>query len=312
MYEKQPQDKAGNCDGSELIGLIACHATKDGVQPTAVPSLHLYRSFTASEPVHTVYKPSFCLVAQGSKVVTLGTDVLRYDPEHFLLVSVSLPVTAQLLEASPERPHLALHIDLDLTLVAALVAELASPESWSPGVGANVQAGLSVGVLEPLLQDAVLRLVRLLDTPEHIPVLAPLIMRELCYLLLHGPQGVRLREMALTTGPTYRIVSAIERLEGAYHQPLKVEALAEEVHMSVSSFHHHFKAVTAMSPLQFQKRLRLQEARRLLLGRKVDVTGASFQVGYESPSQFSREYRRLFGASPSQDMARLRRGVHFN
>lgn len=244
-------------------------------------------------------------------MVTLGTEVLRYDPEHFLLVSVSLPVTSQLLEASPERPHLALHIDLDLTLITGLITEL-PPELRGQDASIDVQPGLSVGILEPLLSDAVARLVRLLDTPKHIPVLAPLITRELCYLLLDGPQGSKLREMALTTGPTYRIVSAIERLEQAYDQPLKVEELAEEVHMSVSSFHHHFKAVTAMSPLQFQKRLRLQEARRLLLGREVGVTGASFQVGYESPSQFSREYRRLFGASPSRDMAKLRESGYFD
>lgn len=310
MQDNQLQNEAEEPHGSELAELIARHATRDGVQPTAVPSLHLYRSFARSEPVHTVYKPSFCLVAQGGKVVTLGTEVLRYDPAHFLLVSVSLPVTAQLLEASPERPHLALHVDLDLALIAALVTELASTEGATLGSGTNVQAGLSVSVLEPPLRDAVVRLVRLLDTPEHIPVLAPLITRELLYLLLSGPQGAKLREMALTTGPTHRIVSAIERLERAYDQPLKVEELADEVHMSVSGFHHHFKAVTAMSPLQFQKKLRLQEARRLLLGREVDVTGASLRVGYESPSQFSREYRRLFGASPRQDMARLRDGVH--
>ncbi len=312
MKDKRQVHKIKELHSTELAGLIARHATKDGVQATAVRALHLYRSFVVSEPVHTVYKPSFCLVAQGSKVVTLGTEVLRYDPEHFLLVSVSLPVTSRLLEASPERPHLALHIDLDLTLIAGLITELLSPESKGRDASANVQPGLSVGILEPPLLDAVVRLVRLLETPGHIPILAPLITRELCYLLLDGPQGSKLREMALTTGPTYRIVNAIESLEQAYHQPLKVEELAEEVHMSVSGFHHHFKAVTTMSPLQFQKKLRLQEARRLLLGREVGVTDASFQVGYQSPSQFSREYRRLFGASPSQDMAKLRENGHFN
>lgn len=311
MKDTQQARKLEEPRSTELVGLLARHATKDGVQATAVPALHLYRSFAVSEPVHTVYQPSFCLVAQGSKVVTLGTEVLRYDPEHFLLVSVSLPVTSRLLEASPERPHLALHIDLDLALVAGLITELPSLELPGRDVSADVQPGLSVGQLEPLLLDTVVRLVRLLDTPGHIPVLAPLITRELCYLLLGGPQGSRLRQMALTTGPTYRIVNAIESLERAYQQPLKVEELAEKVHMSVSGFHHHFKAVTTMSPLQFQKRLRLQEARRLLLGREVGVTDASFRVGYGSPSQFSREYRRLFGASPSEDMAKLRENVSF-
>ncbi len=301
MQNRQHQTEAGASKLGELATLISDHATADGVQPTAVPALYLYRSFTLSEPVHTVYKPSLCLVAQGSKTVSLGNETLQYDLEHFLLVAVSLPITAQLLEASPERPHLALHIDLDLSLIASLITELGTP--LEPP--AEDRTGLSVGAVEPLLRGAVVRLVRLLETPQHIPFLAPLIMRELGYLLLSGPQGARLREMALTTGRTYRIVSAIEHLVQTYDRPLDVAKLAEEVHMSVSSFYHQFRAVTSMSPLQFQKTLRLQEARRLLLSRETDVTGAGFHVGYESPSQFSREYRRLFGAPPSRDVARL-------
>jgi AraC-like DNA-binding protein len=291
---------------NELVTLLTRHALTDGAQPTIVPSLFTYRAQIASEPVHTVYKPSLCFVAQGSKVVSLGDEVLRYDPEHFLLVAVNLPIASQILTASPEKPHLALHIELDLGLIAALIAELdlSPPEPKLP-----TEAGFSVSVLDPLLRDAVTRLVRLLDTPDHVPTLAPLTLREISYLLLSGPQGARLREMALTTGPTHRVATAIERLVEHYDQPLKVEQLAEEVYMSVSSFHSHFKAVTKLSPLQFQKQLRLQEARRLLLSQAFDVTGASFQVGYESPSQFSREYRRLFGVPPSQDAARFRRDI---
>ncbi len=170
------------------------------------------------------------------------------------------------------------------------------------------QAGLVVTALEPLVHDAVRRLLRLLDTPQHIPALAPLILRELVYLLLVGPEGGRLRAMVQTAGQTYRIATAIERLVREYDRPLRVEQMARDVHMSVSGFHHHFKAVTALSPLRFQKRLRLQEARRLLLSREADVTGASFRVGYDSPSQFSREYRRLFGASPREDLTRWQAG----
>jgi AraC-like DNA-binding protein len=289
---------------AELVQLIARHATTNGLQDTAVPDLHLFRSFTASEPIHTVYRPSLCLVAQGSKTVTLGTDVLTYGPAEFLLVSVNMPVAAQLLEASAEKPHLALHVDLDVGVIASLISAM-SPEDGS-GAAAEPGAGLTVGLLEGRVREAVLRLVRLLDEPRDIAVLAPMIKRELCYLLLNGPYGRIMRAMALSSGPTRRIASAIERLEMAFREPLRVEELAREVNMSVSGFHRHFKAVTALSPLQFQKRLRLQEARRMLIGGEVDVTEAGFLVGYESASQFSREYRQLFGSPPSQDIARLR------
>lgn len=283
-----------------LTALLARHASEPGLQSTAVPGLHLYRATAPSEPVHAVYTPSVCLVAQGRKLVQQGEESMSYGPEDLLLVSVSLPLTAQILEASSGRPHLALHVDLDPALIAALALESESPAA--PGAGG--QSGLVVTALEPMVQDAVLRLVRLLDTPQHIPVLAPLIVRELGYLLLVGQEGGRLRAMVQVTGQTYRIAAAIERLVREYDRPLRVEQMARDVHMSVSGFHHHFKAVTALSPLQFQKRLRLQEARRLLLNREVDVTRAGARVGYDSPSQFSREYRRLFGASPRQDLSR--------
>ena len=300
MQDNRQVPRAAEEVGSaELAELVARHALKDGGQKTAVPSLHLYRSSTMPKPVHAVYRPSLCLIVQGSKVVTLGAETWRYDPRHFSLVSVNLPVVARRLEASPTRPHLGLHLDLDLAVIAALVAEL-PPAARQPN---PAQTGLSVGVLEPLLKGAVVRLVGLLNTPEHIPTLAPLIMREVCYLLLTGPEGHRLRATALAASQTHRIVTAVEWLVRNYDQPLKVERLAEEVHMSVSGFHHHFKAVTNLSPLQYQKQLRLQEARRLLLGHEANVAKASLRVGYVSPSQFSREYRQLFGVSPRQDAA---------
>ncbi|CAN5872923.1 AraC family transcriptional regulator [soil metagenome] len=284
-----------------LAELIARHAHAEGVQPSPVPSLYLYRAGRVAEPVHTLYKPSLCFIAQGRKVVTLEDEVLRYDPEHFLLVAVNLPITSQILVASPDKPHLALHIELDLGLIADLMSNL-EPRA----VNLSNQSGLSVGVLEPVLRDAVVRLARLLDTPEHIPTLAPLTLREIGYILLCSPQGAKLWEMALTNGPSYRIATAIQQLVASFDQTLEVEQLAAEVNMSVSSFYQHFKSVTKMTPVQFQKRLRLQEARRLLLARESDVTGTSFKVGYESPSQFSREYKRLFGVPPSQDVDRFR------
>lgn len=289
----------------ELTALLGRYATAPGLQSTAVPGLHLYRGVAHDGPVHTVYTPSVCLVAQGRKRVQQGQEALTYGPHELLLVSVSLPLSAQILEGTPERPHLALHVDLDPSLLAALAVDL----PVEPRAAAVSQTGLAVTALAPGVQDTLVRLARLLDTPEHIAALAPLILRELSYRLLVGPEGPRLRAMVQTTGHSYRIARAIERLMQEYNQPLSVETLAQDVHMSVSGFHHHFKAVTALSPLQFQKRLRLQEARRLLLGREADITSTSFRVGYDSPSQFSREYRRLFGASPRQDLGRWSAGT---
>lgn len=290
---------------AELIDLVARHTAADGLRGTAVPGLHLYRSRTTSEPVHTVYRPSFCLVAQGSKTLTVGQHELRYGPAQFLLVAVNMPVAARLLEASPERPHLALHVDLDLSTVAGLISP-AAPGGPAPSDATGPGVGASVEELDSRLLDVVLRLVRLLDHVDEIPVLAPMLQRELSYLLLNGPYGTTLRAMTLTTGPAQRIARAVERLEQGFREPLRIEQLAREVDMSVSTFHHHFKALTALSPLQFQKRLRLYDARRMLVADETDVTGASMAVGYASPSQFSREYRTLFGAAPSKDMARLR------
>ncbi len=286
---------------SELVDLIGRHSDRDGVQDTAIGALHLYRSRTRSEPVHTVYRPSLCIVAQGRKSVSFGTETMTYGPRDFLLVAVNVPVIAQLFEASPEQPHLALHVDVDVSIVASLIAEAGQGRADE----GTPQPGLSVGALEDRVRDVILRLVRLLDEPRDIPVLAPLIVRELSHRLLAGPSGDALRRMAMSAGPTRRIAKAIERIEVDYRESLRVHDLAREVSMSVSGFHRHFKAVTAMTPVQFQKRLRLQEARRLLVGGQVNVTTAGFEVGYESASHFTRDYRVLFGASPSQDLSRL-------
>jgi AraC-like DNA-binding protein len=291
---------------AELIDLIGRHTSEDGIRDTEVPGLHLYRSHTTSEPIQTVYRPSFCLVAQGSKTLTFGGQELRYGPGQFLLVAVNMPVAARLLEASPGFPHLALHVDLDLTTVAGLIIPPRPGDHAEPAV-ARAGASATVQDLDARLRDVVLRLVRLLDHSDDIPVLAPLIMRELSYLLLNSSCGPILRAMTLTTGPAQRIARAVEHLEQGFREPLRVGQLAREVNMSLSTFHHHFKALTAMSPLQFQKRLRLYEARRILVADETDVPRASSAVGYSSLSQFSREYRALFGTPPSKDMALLRR-----
>ena len=291
----------------ELATTLERMTRRDGAYPTAIAPLNLFRFSAPLEPIHGVYKPSLCVVAQGSKQVMLGENVYLYDPSHFLLVAVDLPVVSQVAEATLEEPYLSLSLDLDSMQISALVAELGLPEAPASPLGRGApQRGIAVGCLDTLLADTMVRLLRLLDTPQHIPTLAPLIEREILYLLLASEQGAALRRMAFAGSEMGGVVKALHRLKHRFAEPLRVEDLARESHMSVSVFHQHFKAVTALTPLQYQKRLRLQEARRLMLGESVDAATAGFQVGYESPSQFSREYHRLFGDSPRRDTARLR------
>lgn len=288
----------------ELAERIARAVPQDGtVEPLA--GLHLFRSSTPSELLHGVSKPSLCVIAQGSKQVVLGESIYRYDPAHYLLATVELPVVGQILEASKEQPYLSLRLDLDPALVGSVMVEAGHLASRYPD---DVRA-MDVSSLDANLLDTVVRLVRLLDSPAEARILRPLITRELVYRLLMGEQGNRLRHMALLGGHTDLIAEAIERLRRNFDRPLRIEALAKEVGMSVSGFHHHFKAVTAMSPLQFQKQIRLQEARRIMLGEHLDAASAGYRVGYEDASQFSREYKRLFGQPPLRDVERLRAGT---
>jgi AraC-like DNA-binding protein len=251
--------------------------------------------------------PSFCVIAQGAKEVYLGGECYRYDPYHYLLATVELPVAIQLVEGSPERPYLSLRLDLYPALVASVLFETGMPSPCAGGRdGASVRA-VDVSPLGAGLLDAAVRLVRLADAPPaEARVLLPLVTREIVFRLLVGEQGARLRQVAVLGGPTDRIARAIERLSSDFDKPLKIESLARELGMSPSGFHEHFKAVTALSPLQFQKQLRLQEARRLLLGGDVDAATAGYRVGYDDASHFSREYKRLFGFPPVRDVERLR------
>jgi AraC-like DNA-binding protein len=248
-----------------------------------------------------VYEPSLCVVAQGAKEVLLADETYRLDPAGSLLVSVDLPVAARVVEASPRRPYLAVRLALD----PAVVGDLLADGTTAPPLGPPAR-GLAVTPVEPPLLDAVSRLVALLDSPQDVGPLAPLVLREITYRVLTGPQGSRLRQIASAGAPAQRIARAIRWLKDHFADPLRIESLARHVRMSPSAFHLHFKSVTALSPLQYQKRLRLQEARRLMLGEGLDAAEAAFRVGYESPSQFSREYRRLFGAPPRQDVAALK------
>jgi AraC-like DNA-binding protein len=288
-----------------LVSAIERQTGADGSYETAVPVLRLSRFTAPSDLVALVYEPCLCVVAQGAKEVLLSDESYRLDPAQSLLVSVDLPVAARVVEASPGRPYLAVRLALD----PAVVGELLADGTPAPPLGPPAR-GIAVTPVEPPLLDAVSRLVALLDSPRDVAPLAPLVLREITYRVLTGPQGARLRQIAAAGAPAQRIARAIRWLKDNFAEPLLVEALAKHVRMSPSAFHLHFKSVTALSPLQYQKRLRLQEARRLMLGEGLDAAEAAYRVGYESPSQFSREYRRMFGAPPRQDVAALKVEAH--
>ncbi|WP_051378667.1 AraC family transcriptional regulator [Derxia gummosa] len=276
---------------------------RDGAHESVIPRVWFARLSHANHPQHVVHEPALCVLAQGSKRVLLGSDVYVYDPNQFLVVSQNLPVASQVIDATPESPYLGVRIDLDPKEITSLALELG--ERIAPPTCA-CQRGISTGDLTPSLLDAVLRLVRLADTPADIALLAPLIQREILYRLLTSPLGWKLAQLAAAESNSHRIARAINWLRANFDAPLRIDELAREVHMSASSLHHHFKAVTAMSPLQYQKQLRLQEARRVMLAEHVDAGTASRRVGYESQSQFTREYSRFFGEPPVRDIRRLR------
>jgi AraC-like DNA-binding protein len=303
--ERETQRAQANMD--ELVELIGRAVRKDGtVEP--LKGLFLHRSSSPKEPLHSVYDPVFCVVAQGSKEVFLSNERYLYDPSHYLLVTAELPLVGHVLEASRERPYLSLRLELDPTLVSSVMVKVHQAQDVAPPNHANVRA-INVSSLDAGLLDAVVRLVRLLDTPAETPFLAPLITREIVYRLWMGEQGDRLSYIAALGGYTPHIVKAIERLHQDFDQPLRIDSMASELGMSVSGFHHHFKAVTALSPLQFQKRLRLQEARRLMIGEGLDAASAAYRVGYHDASHFNREYKSLFGVPPMRDVQQLREEV---
>jgi AraC-like DNA-binding protein len=285
----------------ELVERIGRAMREDGTVQL-LQGLHLSRCSLPLKPVHSVLEPSVCVIAQGSKEVLQGESRYRYDPSQYLLATVELPRVSQVLEASKERPYLSLRLELAPTLVSSVLVE--AGHSSPPG-HADVRA-IAVSPLDGNLLDAFVRLTRLLDSPAEARVLLPLITREIIYRLLMGEQGGRLRHLAILGGYTPPIARAVGRLRRDFDQPLRIESLARELGMSVSGLHHHFKAVTAMSPLQFQKRLRLQEARRLMLGEDLDAASAAYRVGYHDASHFNREYKSLFGVPPMRDVQRLR------
>lgn len=302
--EANREDQRVQNNREELVERIARALPADGTLDVS-PNVRLARSSSPTEPIHSLYQPSFCVVAQGRKQALLGDEVFRYDSGHYLIYTVDLPLTFQVKEASKERPYLGFRLNLDATLVASVMME----SGIEPGKGHVSLKAMDVSPMDANLLDAVVRLVRLLDAPPsqvESKVLAPLIIREIVFRLLAGGQSARLSHLLTAGKDTQRIAKAIGLLRENYAQLLKMDDIAHELGMSVSGFHHHFKSVTAMSPLQFQKQIRLQEARRLMLGEDLDAASAGHRVGYEDPAYFSRDYKKMFGTPPQRDIANLR------
>ncbi|USX27667.1 AraC family transcriptional regulator [Oxalobacteraceae bacterium OTU3CINTB1] len=264
------------------------------VLETGIPGLTLYRMTDPSAPFSSIYEPSVSLIIRGSKRVVVGAAVLDYDESNFLLTAIDLPTTVQILEASDAEPYYAALLRLDLECLRRIIVQH-DVRASAPQRG---EMAIAVGTATTGLFDALARLIGLMDTPRDIPFLAMHIHEEILYRLLSGEQGAYLRRIALSGTQTNRVAAAIAWLKENYMAPLRVEQLAEIARMGVSTLHHHFRAMTAMSPLQYQKHLRLHHARELMLSEAADAATAAFRVGYESPTQFSREYRRMFGAPP--------------
>ena len=286
----------------QLKTQLSSHMPADGVKECIIPELYLYRTEVTTDVTPVVYDPSLCIMLQGEKEVYLNNEKLVYDPLSYLLVPVTVPVSGKVTKASVNKPYLALKMTIDLKKLADLVIDLGGRVERSKD---QVKA-MSVGRVDEALLSAVSRMVQLLDKPSDIPVLYPLLKREILYRLLLGDLGSQLRDFMLLDSQGHRISKVIEILRKKFNEPLRIKDLADEVHLSESALFQAFKAVTAMSPLQYQKKLRLNEARRIMLHEGIEAATASYKVGYESPSQFSREYSRLFGAPPKSDIERVR------
>ena len=287
----------------ELVRRAGILTPQEGVNLTPVPGVMVIRANSVTQPLPALYEPSLCFVLQGRKRAELDGEVYMYDALHYLVVSVTLPLCSQIIEADPQRPYLCLRIGIDVPVIADLLAQLPEVSAEGP----EPDRGLYVARMSDEMFDAVVRLMKLLDSTQDAAVLAPSVLREIHYRALTGQLGQRLRQLCNTGANVQRIARAISLIRARFADPLRIEALAQAVHMSSSSLHHHFKSVTSMSPLQFQKHLRLHEARRLMLADGLDAASAAHRVGYESASQFNREYRRLFGAPPRREVGAVGR-----
>lgn len=286
-----------------MSSLIARYAPQDGVFPLRLPGTYaLRRGRITAEPVHATLGPSLCIVAQGAKVMMLGSEVLEYDPARMLVLAIDLPVSGQVTRASQRDPFLGFKLDLDPARVAELAARVYPQGIPKP----SDNRGLYVGQATDDIIDAVTRLLDLMARAEDADLLGPLVVDEILIRLLRTAIGTRVAQIGEPKSGVHRVAEAVSWIRTHFAQPVTVEEMAASVRMSASSFHQRFKAVTTMSPLQYQKVLRLHEARRLMLFQNMDASDACQRVGYVSPSQFSREYSRFFGNAPGKDIARLR------
>lgn len=291
-----------------LADMVKERAPHQGIFQTAIPDLQLFRANSPSSCVCTVYEPALCVIAQGGKSVQLGDREILYGPLTYMVSAVDLPVTGQVINATQDEPYLAIKMTIDPQEVGQVVLEMADQLSVKAEDGRSASCGLSIAKVDFGILDAITRLVGLLNSPADIRMLTPLIKKEVIYRALVGEMGARMRDFAVTDSQANRISRVIEELKERFTEPLRVRELAESVNMSESTLYHTFKEVTRMSPVQFQKKLRLHEARRLMLSEGLEASTASYRVGYESPSHFSREYSRMFGAPPRADVIKLRGG----
>lgn len=288
---------------SELALLLQKEALNEGLNETSIASVKLFKASCVTEALHTVYEPSLFIIAQGVKQVMLGANTYHYDASSYLVSSMNLPISGQIIEASFEKPFLSIQLCLTPESIFELLSQLPSSKKE---LLEKTPLAMSVQHVTEELIDAVVRLAKLFQKKEESAILAPLIRKEILYRLLQGNYGAILREFALHGSNANRIAQSIEYITHDISEPLSVEILSHKVGMSISAFHKHFKRVTAMSPIQYQKQLRLQKARELLFTKVNEVGEVAFRVGYESPSQFSREYARFFGNSPQKDLMKFK------
>ena len=284
---------------NSLIDTVNRRAKNDGLLSTAIPNLQLFKTSVPNEPIPSVINCSLCLLLQGEKQIALHDNVIGYTSSEYLIVSVDLPIVGKVIRASVDKPYLAIKIDIDNQILSDLLLKLnfASPQK------SDSSLGLQIAKIDNSLAESVVRYVKMLDKPEDIPILSDQLLREITYRVLQSDYGHFLSRVACRDVNLNRISKSIQTLKSSIDKPISVEELAQMSGMSVSSFHAHFKKITAMSPLQYQKKLRLIEARNLMLSEHVDATSAAYKVGYESPSQFYRDYARMFGDSPKRDIA---------
>ena len=283
----------------ELTRLIEKHIKIDGTHETEINHLNIIRASTLTEPLHSIIEPSVCFIVQDSKLVMLGEELFHYDSSQYLVTSVHLPIRGKITEADEEKPYLCIRLGFTTEQILEAVANQKEADSYPP------RRAMLVNKTTSDMTDALVRLLKLLDSPKDIPVLAPLYQKEILYRILQNEDGDQIKQFAILGSHAQAIKEVIQIINHAYAKPLRVEELAKSVNMSLSSFHHYFKSITGMSPLQFQKMVRLQEARRQMLSEGLEAAEAAFQVGYESPSQFSREYSRMFGLPPKSDVRKI-------